>query len=204
MNLDSLKDKLGLGPDKVYGVVGAFSEPEDLVAAGRKIREMGYTRLDAMSLLRATTLLRATGLPLRIHCWLIGSGPNSTSAAGAIATDANVFARSTEKLLAVRTALGDGSLKTAFGASLRSRDVKAVNEQSTDGVREMAVAPHLSALIMCALAHIPGVVLPHSRSSTPVSRFTLLYVWSVRIRMRCRTVRSKTGRRRSHHGGAAL
>ena len=49
MKIDEIKDKLGLGPDKVYGVIGAFSEPEELVTAGRRIREMGYTKLDAMS-----------------------------------------------------------------------------------------------------------------------------------------------------------
>src|SRR5438128_2218010 len=48
MNLELLKDKLGIGDDKLYGAIGAFSEPDDLVAAGRKIREMGYTKLDAM------------------------------------------------------------------------------------------------------------------------------------------------------------
>ena len=49
MNLELIKDKLGLGEDKLYGVIGAFSEPDELVSAGRKIRDMGYTKLDAMS-----------------------------------------------------------------------------------------------------------------------------------------------------------
>ena len=39
MTLDQLKDKLGIGDDKVYGVMGAFSNPDDLVEAGRKVRE---------------------------------------------------------------------------------------------------------------------------------------------------------------------
>ena len=29
-----IKDKLGIGDDKVYAVMGEFSEPEDLVEAG--------------------------------------------------------------------------------------------------------------------------------------------------------------------------
>ena len=37
MNVDLIKDKLGLGDDKIYGVIGEFSEPDDLVEAGRKI-----------------------------------------------------------------------------------------------------------------------------------------------------------------------
>ena len=49
MNLEQLKDKLDLGEDKVYGVMGAFENPDQLVDAGRRIREMGYTKLDAMS-----------------------------------------------------------------------------------------------------------------------------------------------------------
>ena len=49
MTLDELKDKIGIGDDKVYAVMGAFDNPDDLVDAGRKIREMGYTKLDAMS-----------------------------------------------------------------------------------------------------------------------------------------------------------
>ena len=30
-----IKDKLGIGDDKVYAVMGEFAEPEDLVEAGR-------------------------------------------------------------------------------------------------------------------------------------------------------------------------
>ncbi len=71
MNLEVLKGKLGLGPDKVYGVVGAFSEPEDLVAAGRKIREMGYTRLDAMSPFPVHGIDEAIGVPESKLGWLV-------------------------------------------------------------------------------------------------------------------------------------
>ena len=48
-DLEKVKDKLGIGADKVYGVMGEFEDPEDLVEAGRKIRQMGYTKIDAMS-----------------------------------------------------------------------------------------------------------------------------------------------------------
>lgn len=49
LDLEQIKDKLGIGADKVYAVMGDFREAGELVAAGRKIREMGYTKLDAMS-----------------------------------------------------------------------------------------------------------------------------------------------------------
>ena len=71
MNVDELKDKLGLGPDKVYGVIGTFSEPEDLVTAGRKIREMGYTKLDAMSPFPVHGIDEAIGVPPSKLGWLV-------------------------------------------------------------------------------------------------------------------------------------
>jgi len=49
---NDIREKLGIGDDKVYGVIGEFEDPHDLVHAGRKIREMGYTqarRHDAVS-----------------------------------------------------------------------------------------------------------------------------------------------------------
>lgn len=44
-----LREKLGIGVDKTHAVMGSFHEPDELVAAGRKIHEMGYRKLDAMS-----------------------------------------------------------------------------------------------------------------------------------------------------------
>jgi len=44
-----IKDKMGIGDDKVCCAIGQFDSPEELVDAGRKIRGMGYTKLDAMS-----------------------------------------------------------------------------------------------------------------------------------------------------------
>ncbi|HEY4363943.1 MAG TPA: DUF3341 domain-containing protein [Bryobacteraceae bacterium] len=49
LDLEQIKDKLGIGADKVYAVMGEFSEPSELVEAGKKIRAMGYTKIDAMS-----------------------------------------------------------------------------------------------------------------------------------------------------------
>src|SRR5712672_2755644 len=63
MTLDQLKDKIGLGEDKVYGVIGAFSEPDDLVEAGRRIREMGYTKLDALTPFPVHGIDEAIGVP---------------------------------------------------------------------------------------------------------------------------------------------
>lgn len=71
MNVDALKDKLGLGEDKVYGVIGTFSEPEELVSAGRKIREMGYTKLDAMSPFPVHGIDDAIGVPPSKLGWIV-------------------------------------------------------------------------------------------------------------------------------------
>jgi hypothetical protein len=71
MNVDLLKDKLGLGEDKLYGVIGQFSHPDDLVNAGRKIREMGYTKLDAMSPFPVHGIDDAIGIPRSILGWIV-------------------------------------------------------------------------------------------------------------------------------------
>lgn len=71
MNLEQLKDKLGMGDDKVYAVMGAFHEPDDLVDAGRKIREMGYTKLDAMSPFPVHGIDEAIGVPMSKLGWIV-------------------------------------------------------------------------------------------------------------------------------------
>jgi hypothetical protein len=75
MNVDlivgNLRDKLGLGDDKIYGVMGEFSEPDDLVEAGRKIREMGYTKLDAMSPFPVHGIDEAIGVPRSKLGWIV-------------------------------------------------------------------------------------------------------------------------------------
>ncbi len=71
MNLEQFKDKIGIGEDKVYAVIGAFSKPDDLVDAGRKIREMGYTKLDAMSPFPVHGIDEAIGVPFSKLGWIV-------------------------------------------------------------------------------------------------------------------------------------
>jgi len=71
MNLEQIKDKLGLGDDKLYGVIGGFSEPDELVAAGRKIRDMGYTKIDAMSPFPVHGIDDAIGIPQSKLGWIV-------------------------------------------------------------------------------------------------------------------------------------
>lgn len=67
----STMDKLGIGDDKVYGVIGEFSEPHDLVEAGRKIRGMGYTKLDAMTPFPVHGIDDAIGVPSSKLGWIV-------------------------------------------------------------------------------------------------------------------------------------
>jgi hypothetical protein len=71
MDLELIKDKLGLGGPKVYGVMGEFSDPHDLVHAGRKIREMGYTKLDAMTPFPVHGIDDALGIPYSKLGWIV-------------------------------------------------------------------------------------------------------------------------------------
>src|SRR5476649_1751523 len=71
MTLDELKDKIGIGDDKVYAVMGAFTSPDDLVEAGRKIRGMGYTKLDAMSPFPVHGIDDAIGVPYSKLGWIV-------------------------------------------------------------------------------------------------------------------------------------
>ena len=71
MNLEEFKDKLGIGEDKVYAVMGEFAEPDDLVDAGRKIREMGYTKIDAMSPFPVHGIDEAIGVPYSKLGWIV-------------------------------------------------------------------------------------------------------------------------------------
>jgi Protein of unknown function (DUF3341) len=70
-DLDKVKDKLGIGADKVYGVMGEFEDPEDLVEAGRKIRQMGYTKIDAMSPFPVHGIDDAIGIPYSKLGWIV-------------------------------------------------------------------------------------------------------------------------------------
>jgi len=68
--ISQIKDKLGIGDDKVYGVIGEFAEPEELVEAGRRIRGMGYTKIDAMSPFPVHGIDEAIGVPYSKIGWI--------------------------------------------------------------------------------------------------------------------------------------
>jgi len=67
----AMLDKLGIGDDKVYGVIGEFADPHQLVEAGRKIRGMGYTKLDAMSPFPVHGIDDAIGVPSSKLGWFV-------------------------------------------------------------------------------------------------------------------------------------
>lgn len=69
-----IKDKLGLGEDKVYAVMGEFDEPEELVKAGRAIRGLGYTKLDAMTPFPVHGIDEALGIPYSKIGWIVLGG----------------------------------------------------------------------------------------------------------------------------------
>jgi hypothetical protein len=70
-DIDEIKDKLGIGADKVYGVIGEFTNPHDLVEAGRKIRGMGYTKIDAMTPFPVHGIDDAIGIPPSKLGWIV-------------------------------------------------------------------------------------------------------------------------------------
>lgn len=69
-----IKDKLGIGEDKVYAVMGEFAEPEELVKAGHAIRGMGYTKLDAMTPFPVHGIDEALGIPYSKIGWIVVCG----------------------------------------------------------------------------------------------------------------------------------
>lgn len=71
VDLEQVKDKLGIGEDKIYAVMGEFADPHDLVHAGRKIREMGYTKLDAMTPFPVHGIDAALGIPYSKLGWIV-------------------------------------------------------------------------------------------------------------------------------------
>jgi hypothetical protein len=66
-----LKDKMGIGEDKVYAAMGEFETPEELLEAGRKIRAMGYTKLDAMTPFAVHGIDQAIGVPYSKIGWIV-------------------------------------------------------------------------------------------------------------------------------------
>jgi hypothetical protein len=71
LNLEEIKDKLGIGADKVYAAMGSFTEANDLVEAGKKIREMGYTKIDAMTPFPVHGIDDALGIPRSHLGWIV-------------------------------------------------------------------------------------------------------------------------------------
>jgi len=71
IDIDQIREKFGIGDDKVYGAIGEFDEPDELVEAGRKIREMGYTKIDAMSPFPVHGIDDAIGVPPSKLGWIV-------------------------------------------------------------------------------------------------------------------------------------
>ncbi len=71
INPNDIREKLGIGDDKVYGAIGEFTDPHELVEAGRKIRQMGYTKLDAMSPFPVHGIDDAIGIPYSKLGWIV-------------------------------------------------------------------------------------------------------------------------------------
>jgi hypothetical protein len=69
-----IKEKLGIGADKVYAVMGEFSDPQELVEAGRTIRGLGYTNIDAMSPFPVHGIDEAIGVPYSKIGWIAVCG----------------------------------------------------------------------------------------------------------------------------------
>jgi hypothetical protein len=70
LKIAELKDKLGIGEDRVVGAIGTFETPEELVEAGRKIRQMGYTKLDTMTPFPVHGIDEAIGVPYSKIGWI--------------------------------------------------------------------------------------------------------------------------------------
>ena len=70
-DIDEIKDKLGIGPNKVYAAMGSFETPEELVSAGRKVKDMGYTKLDAMTPFPVHGIDDAIGIPRSPLGWIV-------------------------------------------------------------------------------------------------------------------------------------
>jgi Protein of unknown function (DUF3341) len=71
LDLEVIKERIGLGPDKVHAVMGSFDGPDEIVAAGRKIREMGYSKLDAMTPFPVHGIDDAIGVPPSTLGWFV-------------------------------------------------------------------------------------------------------------------------------------
>jgi hypothetical protein len=71
LDLEIIKERIGLGPDKIYGVIGEFDTPEELVEAGKRIYGMGYRKLDAMTPFPVHGIDDAIGIPRSHLGWIV-------------------------------------------------------------------------------------------------------------------------------------
>ncbi len=69
--IEQFKEKLGIGRDKTYAVIGSYDSPEALVDAGKKIYGMGYRKLDAMSPFPVHGIDDAIGIPRSKLGWIV-------------------------------------------------------------------------------------------------------------------------------------
>jgi hypothetical protein len=69
--VEALKEKLGVGKDKLHAVMGSFASPEELLEAGKKIYGMGYRKLDAMSPFPVHGIDDAIGIPRSKLGWIV-------------------------------------------------------------------------------------------------------------------------------------
>jgi hypothetical protein len=71
LDLEIIKEKIGLGPDRVHAAIGAFDSPDDLVEAGKRIKAMGYSKLDAMTPFPVHGIDDAIGIPYSKLGWIV-------------------------------------------------------------------------------------------------------------------------------------
>ena len=69
--IEQFREKLGIGPDKVYAAMGVFSTPDELVEAGKKMYGLGYRQLDAMSPFPVHGIDDAIGIPRSKIGWIV-------------------------------------------------------------------------------------------------------------------------------------
>jgi hypothetical protein len=69
--MEQFKEKLGIGADKVYGAMGTYSTPRELVEAGKKMYALGYRKLDTMSPFPVHGIDEAIGVPRSKIGWIV-------------------------------------------------------------------------------------------------------------------------------------
>ncbi len=70
--LPKLYDLFGIAnKDSLYGAMAEFEDGPQLVAAGQKVKELGYTKLDALSPFPVHGIDDAIGIPRSILGWIV-------------------------------------------------------------------------------------------------------------------------------------